>query len=71
MTSEIKEQIAHQTKTETPQQILTTLRMNENEEDPVFKAKDIYNQRQSIRHESMGNLTPTQALLKELGNNDH
>jgi hypothetical protein len=72
MTSDVKKQIAHQIMTKTSsQQIVTALRTNEEEEDSVFKMKNIYNQRQSIRHEALRNFTSTQALLKELENRDH
>jgi hypothetical protein len=71
LTSEVKQQIATQTKTKaSSQQILHTLRAIENEEDLIFKIKNIYNQRQSMRYEALSNLTSTQALLKELGQGD-
>jgi hypothetical protein len=71
MTSDVKEQIAVQIITETSShQIITSLRATENEKDSIFKIKDIYNQRQSIRHESLKNLTSTQTLLKELSSED-
>jgi hypothetical protein len=67
MTSEIQQQIVTQTRTETaPRQILINLRVNLNEENSIIKARDVYNRRQKIRHEILGNLTPTQALLQEL-----
>lgn len=69
MTDEMKDQIRIQSRTETrPQQILTHLRLDTNEEDPIIKAQDIYNQRALMRHETLRNLTATQALLRELSN---
>jgi hypothetical protein len=71
LTSKVKQQIATQTKTKAfSQQILHILRAIENEKNLIFKIKNIYNQRQSMRYETLSNLTSTQALLKELEQED-
>jgi hypothetical protein len=52
LTAEVIQQIATQTLTETaPQQIVTNFRTQDNEENPLFKARDIYNQRELISQE--------------------
>jgi hypothetical protein len=72
LTSKIRQQIATQTLTKTPsQQILTNLRTIDDEKNSLFKVKDLYNQRQIMRHESLRNLTATQALMKELSVRKH
>jgi hypothetical protein len=69
MTSDIKKQISIQTLTKTtPQQIIINLRVDADEEDSMIKIKDVYNQRQRLRRDDLGNLTATQALLQALLN---
>jgi hypothetical protein len=60
LTAKVKQQIAIQTLTKTaPRQILINLNVDQDEEDSMIKARDVYNQRQKIRHETLRNLTVT------------
>jgi hypothetical protein len=72
LTSKIKQQIVIQTLTKTSsQQILTNLRTIDDKKNSLFKIKDLYNQRQIMRHESLRNLIATQVLMKELSVRKH
>ncbi len=67
MSQKIKTQIAHQAKAGTlPKQTLSLLRLEQDEENPMFKAHDIYNAGQILRKEALGGFLPIQALFKEL-----
>ncbi len=46
------------------------MRLDNNEENLLFKARDIYNVRQKFREENLEELLPVQALLKELTMSD-
>ena len=41
-----------------------------NEENPIFKPHDIYNVKVKARSETLGSLTPIQALIRQLHSND-
>jgi hypothetical protein len=72
LTSKIRQQIVTQTLTKTlSQQILTNLRTIDDEKNAFFKIKDLYNQRQIMRHKSLRNLTATQTLMNELSVRKH
>ncbi len=67
----VLEAIEKQTKTDSkPSQILTTLRLDEDEEVPMFKRRNIYNIKQAIRATELGSHTMVQALMIELHNQD-
>lgn len=53
-----------------PAKILSSLRLDQNEENPLFKKQDIYNAKQEIRRKGLGALTPIQALMKQLRRDD-
>lgn len=61
---EVLDQIANHAKTGAPpQQMLTHLRVGQSSETPLFKNRDIYNERQRIRKRNLDGLTPIQALM--------
>ena len=67
LTQAIKETVANQTRTGSrPSQILSSLRLNQDEENPIFKASDIYNIKTSLRTEALRSLTLVQALVQQL-----
>ncbi len=53
-----------------PTQILSALRLDKDEENPMFKRKDIYNAKSAIRAKALGSYTPIQALIIELYNQE-
>jgi hypothetical protein len=72
MTSDIKKQIAIQSRINlSSQQIMTHLCLDVDEEDLVLKTRDIINQRLMLRHNALRNLTAVQALLMELFNKNN
>ncbi len=50
--------------------ILTGLRLDLDEENPVFKPQDIWNARAQIKAQSLGSLTPTQAVMRALNDKE-
>jgi hypothetical protein len=67
LTNQIKANIAHQSRSRiTPKQILTTLRLDSDPENPMFKPADIYNAKAALRRDTLSSLTPIQALLQNL-----
>lgn len=67
MTPEVRDQIRKQTLAgDTPAQIITSLHLDCDEDDPIFIAQDIHNARARMKRVSLGPLTPTQALLQWL-----
>ena len=69
MTHEIKQNIAHQSKTQiTSTTILISLRLNDNNnsKDSIFKSKNIYNERASIKRRALSSLTSIQTFMKFL-----
>ena len=72
MTAEIKQTILHQIKIHsTAKQILSSLRLNGNSNNPLLKPKDIYNQQANHRSEKLGPLTPIQSLMRELHHHEN
>ena len=70
-TDEIKSEIARQVKVQTaPAKILSTLRLNGDEENPIFKTRDLYNLKTEMKRTALGPLTPVQALMKQLDGQD-
>ncbi len=68
---EMKEQIFLQSKVQISSiKILFILRVNANEENLIYKARDIYNTKTIIQRESLDNLSFIQALMKQLEKND-
>ena len=50
--------------------ILTDLRLNQDEEDSLFKSRDIYNVRVYLRNKKLSLLTSIQTLMKALTNDE-
>ena len=71
MTEEIKNDISRQLTVQTaPSKILSTLRIDTDNNNPLFKPRDIYNIKAQLRRDTLGPLTPVQALMQELDQND-
>ena len=69
-TSEVEAMIITQSADRaTPGDILHKLNKG-HEEDPIWKTRDIYNVKWNVRHRMLGPLTPTQALLRWLHDDD-
>ena len=67
MTNEKRQTIAIEfKKNQTAANIATGLRLEEDEEEPTFVMRDIYNEKSKVRRENLGGFTLTQALLKWL-----
>ena len=65
--AEIAKRVKQGSKTAT---ILGGLRMNHDEENPIFKTRDVYNARAYLRQKELGPLTPTQALMRALSDDE-
>ncbi len=50
--------------------VLKGLRMDEDDEDSIFKPRDIWNEFARLRAKTLGVLTPTQALMQNLTNQE-
>ena len=71
ITPAIREEITHLTRAGCkPTQIITTLRLNDDPEQPLNKSRDIYNLKAATRAKALESLTPTQAILILLHAND-
>ena len=71
MTSAVHQEIAHQSRIGvSSSQILTGLRLDTDEETPLFKRTDIYNAKARIRRHALGPYTSVQALMQELLRDD-
>ena len=67
MTPRVKHTIANQSGIHaTAMHILSSLRLEAEGNNPLFKPKDIYNQQADQRMKNLGSLTPIQALVHEL-----
>ncbi len=67
MTSKIIREIEKEVrKSSAAASILTGLRLDLDEENLVFKPQDIWNARAQIKAQSLGSLTPTQAVMRAL-----
>ena len=67
MTDDIKLKIVTQTQVDASvQQILSSTRLGTDEENPLYKVKDIYNQRYYHRCKELGPFSPVQALMFKL-----
>ena len=67
----VKQMVETQTRTSiTPSQIITNVRLQHKENNPLIKLKDIYNLRSYWRQKILGNLTSTQVLLRILSKSD-
>lgn len=67
MTQEVQDNIVNQTRSGAlPKQIITSLRLNTDEENPTLKPRDVYNVKFKARSEALGSLTPVQALMQQL-----
>ena len=72
MTEEVKSIIQTQCKINADtKNILSAVRLNTDPENPFFKARDVYNQRQSMRQKAMGSDTPIQSLMRELSRREN
>ena len=47
-------------------QLLKGLRLNEDNEESIFKSQDIWNEYAKLKARTIGAYTPTQALMKHL-----
>lgn len=71
MTVDVRKEIAQQVRVGvSSNQILTTLRLDTDQENPLFKRSDIYNVKSHIRSLALGTYTPVQALLEHLQRDD-
>lgn len=71
-TEKVIEQIANHARTGAPsQQTLTHLCLGQDPENPLFKNRDIYKERERLRQQALDGLTPIQALMKELVQQDN
>ena len=71
MTQEVQDAIVNQTRTGSrPSQILSSLCIDTDEEDPIYKPSDIYNIKSKTRIKTLGSMTPTQALMQQLHNRE-
>lgn len=67
MTDDIKLKIVTQTQVDaSARQILSSIRLGTDEENPLYKAKDIYHQRYYHRCKELGPFSPVQALMYKL-----
>ena len=67
MTDDIKLKIVTQTQVDgSARQILSSIRLGTDEENPFYKAKDIYNQHYYHRCKELGLFSPVQALMYKL-----
>lgn len=64
MTTDVKTQIVSQSQVDAPARQIFCLGMDE--ENPIYKTKDIYNQRAYQRRKELGPLSPVQALMQRL-----
>lgn len=63
-TDEIKSDIARQIKVQiAPGKILSSLRLNGDEENPIFKARDLYNLKAKIKRENRIEKCPNPSIL--------
>ncbi len=68
---EVKDQISRQSKVQIALvKILFTLRLNANEENLIYKTRDIYNVKTKIQRDTLDNLFSVQTLMKQLKRND-
>ena len=71
MTTNVKKKIAKKIRKEFKIFfILIDIRLNENEENSLFKSRDVYNVKAYLRNEELSSLTSTQTLMKTLSDND-
>ena len=71
MTNETKQIIIDQSRNQTTSTIiLSTLRMNDDQKDSVFKNRDLYNFRAFIKKKTLKSFTSVQALMRLLRNNE-
>lgn len=67
LTDEIKNTVAvHSRINSTAKQILKAIHLDTDEKNPLFKARDVYNQRAVMRYNQLGAYNPVQALMMEL-----
>ena len=71
LTSSVQETIMTQTNGRAaPNDIIHSLHQGLDEEDPVFKHRDIYNLKAAMRRQKLGPLSPIQALIRSLHASD-
>lgn len=71
MTPQIKQSIETQSNLNIPpQKIIAGLRVDGDDENPRFLAKDIYNAKAMVKRKNLGSLTSIQALLRNLDRED-
>jgi hypothetical protein len=68
---EVKDQISRQSKVQiAPVKILSTLRLNADEKNLIYKTQDIYNVKTKIQRNALDSLSPVQTLMKQLKRDD-
>ena len=71
LTSEVREAVQIQSNLNVPpQKIIAGLRAEDDDENPRFLAKDIYNAKAAMKRKELGFRTPVQALLRNLEQGD-
>lgn len=71
LTEEVVDVIKRQSKVDiAPAKIISGLRLNTDEENPMLKRQDIYNAKTVIKRQILGAFTPVQALMQQLERED-
>lgn len=71
MTTEVQKTIQTQTLVNAaPKSILSAIRLNADDENPLITSRDVYNQRHEIRAKALGSNTAVQAMMIELSRRD-
>lgn len=71
LTEEVVEVIKNQSRVDiAPAKTITTLRLDTDEENPMFKSQDIYNAKAEIKRQALGGFTPIQTLMHQLDRED-
>lgn len=67
MTQDIRDSIVNQTRIgNKPSKIIHSLQLDHDDENPMLKARDVYNIKAEARSKALGSLTPIQALMRQL-----
>ena len=67
MTQSIPDSVINQTRIGTkPSKIIHTLQLDHDDDNPLLKARDVYNVKAEARSKALGSLIPIQALMRQL-----
>ena len=67
MSPEFQDSIVNQTRSGAkPREIISSLRLDHDEEYPILKSRDVYNVKAKATSEALGSLTLIQALMRRL-----